>query len=77
MCLLRFKYTKLSLLVYNYKIASFTKSTSMKALKIYIILLTLAVITLSYYPYRSNKELKEIEEVLQQCSDRYYEVVGK
>lgn len=48
----------------------------MKTLKIYSILLTLAVITLSLYLYRSNKELKETEEILEQCSDRYYKEIG-
>lgn len=48
----------------------------MKALKIYSILLTLTVITLSFYLYQSKKELKETEEVLEQCSDRYYKEIN-
>lgn len=63
----------------------------MKALKIYSIISTIAVIILSVSLYnttknynktqnefdRKKKELKETEEVLEQCSDRYYQEINK
>jgi len=49
----------------------------MKILKIYSIVATLAIIGLSIWIYSLKKELKETEEVLEQCSDRYYKVIGK
>jgi len=49
----------------------------MTVLKIYSILLTFTVITLSFYLYQSSKELKDTEEVLEHCSDRYYKEIKK
>lgn len=63
----------------------------MKVLKIYSIISTLAVIVLSISLYsitknykktqnefdKKEKELKETEEVLKQCSERYYKEIGK
>lgn len=49
----------------------------MKSLKIYSIIATLAIIVLSISLYITKKEVKETEEVLQQCSDRYYKEIGK
>lgn len=68
----------------------FTKTTNMRALKIYSIICTLAILVLSVSYYRTNKaysksekenikmkkELKETEEALQQCSDRCYKEIG-
>ncbi|WP_029292808.1 hypothetical protein [Chryseobacterium hispalense] len=63
----------------------------MKTLKIYSMISTLAVIILSVSLYnttknydktqneldKKKKEFKETEEVLKQCSDRYYKEIGK
>jgi len=49
----------------------------MKTLKIYSIVATLIIIGLSIWIYTQKKELRETEEVLEQCSDRYYEVIAK
>ncbi|MCS3532843.1 hypothetical protein [Chryseobacterium sp. JUb7] len=63
----------------------------MKVLKIYSIISTLAILILSVslcnatknYNKAQNeldkkkKEFKETEEVLKQCSDRYYKEIGK
>ncbi|UMQ41653.1 hypothetical protein MKS83_19990 [Chryseobacterium sp. Y16C] len=63
----------------------------MKALKIYSIICTLAVIVLSISHYTTSKkyrksekeivktknELKDTEQVLEQCSDRYYKEMNK
>lgn len=56
----------------------------MKLLKIYSIFSTIAIIVLSIGLYQTNKdyikakkELKETEQVLQQCSERYYKAIGK
>lgn len=63
----------------------------MKALKIYSIISTIAVLILSVSLYNTTKnynktqkefdqkkkEFKETEEILQQCSDRYYEEINK
>lgn len=63
----------------------------MKVLKIYSIISTIAVLILSVNLYsttknynktqnefdKKKKELKETEEVLKQCSDRYYKEIGK
>ncbi|WP_404986179.1 hypothetical protein ACI513_03500 [Chryseobacterium sp. M5] len=63
----------------------------MKALKIYSIISTIAVLILSVSLYnttknynktqnefdKKKKEFKETEEVLQQCSDRYYKEIGE
>lgn len=49
----------------------------MKALKIYSLIATIAIIGLSIWIYLLKKELKETEDVLQQCSERYYEKIGK
>ena len=63
----------------------------MKALKIYSIISTIAVLILSVSLYnttknynktqsefdKKKKEFKETEEVLKQCSDRYYKEIGK
>jgi len=53
------------------------KNTQMKALKIYSLVATIIIIGLSFWIFSLKQELKETEEVLQQCSDRYYEKVGK
>ncbi|WP_313101633.1 hypothetical protein [Epilithonimonas sp.] len=49
----------------------------MKALKIYSIVATLVIVGLSIWVYATKKELKETEEVLDQCSDRYYQEINK
>ncbi|SEH31522.1 hypothetical protein [Chryseobacterium culicis] len=56
----------------------------MKALKIYSIFSTIAIIVLSIGLNQTNKdyikakkEFRETEEVLKQCSERYYEEIGK
>ncbi|WP_449397648.1 hypothetical protein [Chryseobacterium wanjuense] len=56
----------------------------MNLLKIYNIFSTIAIIVLSIGLYQTNKdyikakkELKETEEVLKQCSEHYYKVIGK
>jgi len=56
----------------------------MKALKFYSVIVTLTIFALSISLYQTNKnynktkkELKETEEVLQQCSDRYYKEIDK
>ncbi len=56
----------------------------MKTLKIYSVVATLVIIALSISLYQTNKEynktkkeLKETEEVLEQCSDRYYKEISK
>lgn len=49
----------------------------MKALKIYSFITTIAIVVLSIYLYQTKKEYKETEEVLKQCSDRYYKEIGK
>lgn len=49
----------------------------MKTLKIYNILAVLIIIGLSIWIYQLLKDLKETEEVLQQCSDRYYQEIKK
>jgi uncharacterized protein YoxC len=49
----------------------------MKALKIYSFITTITIVVLSIYLYQTKKEYKETEEVLQQCSDRYYQEISK
>lgn len=49
----------------------------MKTQKAYNILSTLAIIGLSIWIYSLKKELRETEEVLEQCSERYYHEIGK
>lgn len=56
----------------------------MKLLKIYSIFSTIAIIVLSIGLYQTDKdyikakkECKETEEVLKQCSERYYEEISK
>lgn len=56
----------------------------MKILKIYSVVVTLATILLSISLYQTNKEynktkkeLKETEEVLEQCSEHYYKEIAK
>ena len=49
----------------------------MKTLKIYSSLLTVVVIGFSIWIYYLKKELKDTEEVLVQCSERYYQEIGK
>lgn len=49
----------------------------MKTLKIYSIITTITFIVLSIYLYQTKKEYKETEEILQQCSDRYYKAISK
>jgi hypothetical protein len=49
----------------------------MKTLKIYSVIATLILIGLSVSLYLTKKDLKETEEVLEQCSARYYKEIGK
>ncbi|WP_336690452.1 MULTISPECIES: hypothetical protein [unclassified Chryseobacterium] len=49
----------------------------MKAIKIYSIVATLVIVGLSVWVYSTKKELKETEEVLDQCSDWYYQEINK
>lgn len=49
----------------------------MKTQKIFNVLATVIIIGLSIWIYVLLKELKETNEVLQQCSDRYYKEIGK
>lgn len=49
----------------------------MKTQKIYSVITTLIIIGFGIWIYSLKKELKETEEVLQQCSERYYESIGK
>ncbi|WP_185681225.1 hypothetical protein [Chryseobacterium sp. 18068] len=56
----------------------------MKLLKIYSIFSTIAIVVLSIGLYQTNKDyikakkkFKETEEVLKQCSERYYEEIDK
>jgi len=49
----------------------------MKTLKIYNIIATSAIIGLSIWIYLLHKQAEESEEVLQQCSERYYKAIGK
>ena len=54
-----------------------TKNINIKVLKIYNIVAILVLIGLSVWVYPTKKELKETEEVLNQCSDRYYKEINK
>lgn len=49
----------------------------MKKLKIYCILSTLCIIALCVWIYTLKKDLRETNEVLDQCSDRYYKEINK
>lgn len=49
----------------------------MNKLKIYSIISSLIVIGLSIWIYFLLKDLKETNEVLEQCSERYYMEVNK
>lgn len=49
----------------------------MKTQKIYSVITTLIIIGLGIWIYSLKKELKETKEVLQQCSERYYEAIEK
>ena len=53
------------------------KPKNMKTIKIYNVIATIIVVILSIWIYTLHKDLKETEEVLQQCSSRYYEEIGK
>ncbi|MGX9986846.1 hypothetical protein [Soonwooa purpurea] len=49
----------------------------MKTLKIYNIVAGIIIIALSIWINALRKELKETKEVLDQCSDRYYQEIQK
>lgn len=49
----------------------------MKPLKIYNIIATIMIILLIFWVVKLLNELGETKEVLEQCSDRYYEAIGK
>ncbi|WP_164467946.1 hypothetical protein [Epilithonimonas vandammei] len=49
----------------------------MKTLKIYSFFATLIIIGLSIWISLLLKELRETNEVFQQCSDRYYKEISK
>lgn len=49
----------------------------MNKLKIYSIFSSFIIIGLSIWVYTLIKELKETNEVLEQCSERYYKEVVK
>lgn len=49
----------------------------MKTLKIYNIIATIIIILLVFWIVELRNELTETREVLEQCSDRYYEAIGK
>lgn len=60
------------------------KTTIMKALKIYSLISTIVIIILLVCLYDSNNEYKnfkkkyvETEDVLKQCSERYYKAISK
>ncbi len=48
----------------------------MKTQKVFNILSVLSIIALSVWILFIYKKLKETEEVLQQCSDRYYKEIS-
>lgn len=48
----------------------------MKTLKIYNIISTLIIIALTFYCIHLLKDLKDTNEVLEQCSNRYYKEIG-
>jgi hypothetical protein len=89
--LLLFKYTKLSSPICECKFLILTKTTKKKSIKISSIICTLVILGLSLSHYRTSIaygksekenikikiELKETEEVLEQCSDRYYQQIIK
>lgn len=47
----------------------------MKILKIFSIITTIIIIALSFWIYLLKKDIKETNEVLQQCSERYYKEI--
>lgn len=49
----------------------------MNKLKIYSIVSSFIIIGLSIWVYTLIKELKETNEVLEQCSERYYMEINK
>jgi len=49
----------------------------MKTLKIYNIIATLIIIGLSLWVIYLLKELQETNEILEQCTSRYYKEIGK
>lgn len=49
----------------------------MKTIKIYSIVATLTIIGFSIWIYSLKKELRETEEILEMCSERYYKEIGK
>jgi len=49
----------------------------MKTKKIYSVIATFASVGLSISTYSLKKELRETEEVLEQCSDRYHKVISR
>ena len=48
----------------------------MKQKIIYAVFLA-AIATMAYFLYQQNKEIKDLETVLEQCSDRYYQQIKK
>ncbi|SEM96162.1 hypothetical protein SAMN05421856_1107 [Chryseobacterium taichungense] len=49
----------------------------MKKLKIYCVISTAIIIGLSIWVLLLSKDLRETNEVLNQCSDRYYKEISK
>lgn len=59
------------ILVYIYKIKP------MKILKIYNIIASILLLVATIWVKQLRKELRETEDLLQRCSDRYYKEVMK
>ena len=53
------------------------RNTNMKTQKIFNICTTFFIIVLLIWIFFLYKNLKETEEVLQQCSDRYYKEINQ
>ena len=49
----------------------------MKTLKIYNIIATIMIIALAFWAMYLQKELRETNALLEQCSTRYYQEVSK
>ncbi|PZU10428.1 MAG: hypothetical protein DI622_16285 [Chryseobacterium sp.] len=62
---------------YFEKVCYLYENTNMKTMKIYSILATICIILLSIWIVILHKNLKETEEVLQQCSERYYKEISE
>lgn len=48
----------------------------MKTLKIYSVIASIIIVSLSIYCYILFNELNDTNEVLNQCSERYYKEIG-